>query len=105
MEVITWLLVEKNASEDWKKRSRESFTLTFSPSGIFEQDDTEVFTDITEMAKGILPYQKNFQYNYTMGMHRKPVKDFPGPGTVYDDKFSEASSRNYYRYWLDLLSR
>jgi hypothetical protein len=43
MEVITWLLVEKDAPEEWKKRSRESFILTFSPSGIFEQDDTEVF--------------------------------------------------------------
>ena len=105
MEVITWLLVEKNAPEDWKKRSRESFVLTFSPSGIFEQDDTEVFTDITELAQGYLPYQKNFHYNYTMGMHRKPVKDFPGPGTVYDDKFTEASSRNFYRYWLDLISK
>ena len=52
MEVIAWMLVEKNASQDWKDRSRDSFILTFSPSGIFEQDDTEVFTDITEAAQG-----------------------------------------------------
>lgn len=104
MEVITWFLVEKNAPQDWKDRSRESFILTFSPSGIFEQDDTEVFTDITEISTGVVPYAKNYTYNYTMGMHRKPVEDFPGPGTVYDDKFSEAASRNYYRYWLELMN-
>ncbi|MEW9671251.1 aromatic ring-hydroxylating dioxygenase subunit alpha [Ammoniphilus sp. 3BR4] len=104
MEVITWLLVEKNASDDWKQRSRESFVLTFSPSGIFEQDDTEVFTDITAAAVGPMPFLKQFAYNYTMGMHREPVNDFPGPGTVYADKFSEANSRNFYRYWLDLLN-
>ncbi|WP_018130670.1 aromatic ring-hydroxylating dioxygenase subunit alpha [Effusibacillus pohliae] len=103
MEVIIWFLVEKNASEDWKKRSREAFVLTFSPSGIFEQDDTEVFTDITAAASGVLPFIKNFNFNYTMGMHREPVKDFPGPGVVYADKFSEASQRNYYRYWLELM--
>ncbi|KAA9015964.1 aromatic ring-hydroxylating dioxygenase subunit alpha [Niallia endozanthoxylica] len=105
MEVIAWFLVEKNASEDWKQRSRESFVLTFSPSGIFEQDDTEVFTDITAVATGAMPLQKNIMYNYTMGMHRQPVTDFVGPGTVYDDKFSEANQRNFYQYWLDLINK
>ncbi|MGM0901202.1 MAG: aromatic ring-hydroxylating dioxygenase subunit alpha [Bacillota bacterium] len=104
MEVIAWFLVEKNASEDWKKRSRDSFVLTFSPSGIFEQDDTEVFTDITAAASGPMPYMKELTYNYTMGLHREPVKDYIGPGVVYDDKFSEANQRNFYRYWLDLMN-
>ncbi|MCA1025830.1 aromatic ring-hydroxylating dioxygenase subunit alpha [Cytobacillus kochii] len=103
MEVIAWFLVEKNAPEDWKRRSRESFVLTFSPSGIFEQDDTEVFTDITAAAKGPMPVMKNLTYNYTMGLHRKPV-DFIGPGVAYDDKFSEANQRNFYKYWLELMN-
>lgn len=103
MEVISWFLVEENASQDWIKRSKEAFVLTFSPSGIFEQDDTEVFTDITEIAEGEVSYQKDYMNNYTMGMHRNPVNDFPGPGVVYDDKFTEASQRNFFRYWLDLI--
>jgi len=104
MEVMTWFLVEKNASDDWKHRSREAFILTFSPSGIFEQDDTEVFTDITAAASGVMPFAKQLAYNYTMGMHREPVADFPGPGVAYGDKFSEANSRNYFRYWLNLMN-
>ncbi|MCP3742078.1 aromatic ring-hydroxylating dioxygenase subunit alpha [Rossellomorea sp. BNER] len=104
MEVITWFLVEKHASEDWKKRSRDSYILTFSPSGIFEQDDTEVFTDITAAASGPMPMLKQLTYNYTMGLHREPVSDFVGPGVVYNDKFSEANQRNFYRYWLDLMN-
>ncbi|MFP5106922.1 aromatic ring-hydroxylating oxygenase subunit alpha [Neobacillus sp. C211] len=104
MEVITWFLVEKNASADWKRRSRESFVLTFSPSGIFEQDDTEVFTDITAAASGTMPLVKQLTFNYTMGLHRKPVEDFIGPGVVFDDKFTEANQRNFYRYWLDLMT-
>ncbi|MBT2719598.1 aromatic ring-hydroxylating dioxygenase subunit alpha [Bacillus sp. ISL-46] len=104
MEVITWFLVEKNASVDWKRRSRESFVLTFSPSGIFEQDDTEVFTDITAAASGTMPLVKQLTFNYMMGLHRKPVEDFIGPGVVFDDKFTEANQRNFYRYWLDLMT-
>lgn len=98
------MLVEKNASQDWKDRSRDSFILTFSPSGIFEQDDTEVFTDITEAAQGPMPFLKNLTYNYTMGLHRDPV-DFIGPGIAYDDKFTEASQRNFYKYWLELMTK
>ncbi|MCM3080585.1 aromatic ring-hydroxylating dioxygenase subunit alpha [Brevibacillus invocatus] len=104
MEVMTWFMVEKNATEDWKERSREAYILTFSPSGIFEQDDTEVFTDITAAASGTMPFTKQLTYNYTMGMHREPLTDFPGPGVAYTDKFSEAGSRNFYRYWLDLMN-
>lgn len=104
MEVIAWMLVEKNASQDWKDRSRDSFILTFSPSGIFEQDDTEVFTDITEAAQGPMPFLKNLTYNYTMGLHREPV-EFVGPGVAYDDKFTEASQRNFYKYWLELMTK
>ena len=104
MEVIAWMLVEKNASQDWKDRSRDSFILTFSPSGIFEQDDTEVFTDITETAQGPMPFLKNLTYNYTMGLHREPV-EFVGPGVAYDDKFTEASQRNFYKYWLELMTK
>ncbi|WP_078409155.1 aromatic ring-hydroxylating oxygenase subunit alpha [Priestia abyssalis] len=104
MEVIAWMLVEKHAPQDWKDRSRDAFILTFSPSGIFEQDDTEVFTDITEAAQGPMPFQKNLTYNYTMGLHREPV-EFVGPGVAYDDKFSEASQRNFYQYWLELMTK
>src|SRR5699024_12505861 len=103
MEVMSWFLVEENATQDWIKRSKEAFVLTFSPSGIFEQDDTEVFTDITEIAEGEVSYQKDYMNNYTMGMHRNPVNDFPAPGVVYDDKFIEAIQRNFFRYWLDLI--
>ncbi|GIN90964.1 aromatic ring-hydroxylating oxygenase subunit alpha [Siminovitchia terrae] len=104
MEVTAWMLVEKNAPQEWKDRSRDAFILTFSPSGIFEQDDTEVFTDITIAASGSMPFQKNLTYNYTMGLQRETV-DFVGPGVAYGDKFSEASQRNFYKYWLELMTK
>ncbi|MBD8005135.1 aromatic ring-hydroxylating oxygenase subunit alpha [Bacillus norwichensis] len=104
MEVTAWMLVEKSAPQEWKDRSRDAFILTFSPSGIFEQDDTEVFTDITIAASGPMPFQKNLTYNYTMGLQRETV-DFVGPGVAYDDKFSEASQRNFYKYWLELMTK
>jgi hypothetical protein len=39
-----------------------------------------------------------------MGLHGEPV-DFIGPGVAYDDKFTEASQRNFYKYWLELMTK
>lgn len=105
MEVITWFFVEKNASDSWKERSKEAFILTFSPSGIFEQDDTEVFTDITASGSGLIPQQMGMHHTLRMGLNRNPIDDFPGPGVVYDDKFTEANQRSFYKYWLELLNK
>lgn len=102
IEIVSWLLVERNAPREWKELSRQVSTLTFSPSGIFEQDDTENFTDITSNSKGLLHLQENITYNYQMGMHRQPV-EFVGPGIAYENKFSEANARAFYKKWLEML--
>ncbi|PID14998.1 MULTISPECIES: Rieske 2Fe-2S domain-containing protein [unclassified Sporosarcina] len=104
MEISSWMLVEKNATEEWKRLSEQAFTLTFGASGIFEQDDTENFTDITQNSKSPYHLQENIVFNYTMGMHQKPVEDFVGPGIVYKDKFNEANSRAFFRNWLDQIT-
>jgi hypothetical protein len=38
-----------------------------------------------------------------MGMGGVPMTDFPGPGEVYEGKYSEAAARGFYRRWLDLM--
>ncbi|ARF16062.1 aromatic ring-hydroxylating oxygenase subunit alpha [Sporosarcina ureae] len=104
MEISSWVLVEKNATEEWKRLSEQAFTLTFGASGIFEQDDTENFTDITQNSKSPYHLQENIVFNYTMGMHQDQVEDFVGPGIVYKDKFNEANSRAFFRNWLDQIT-
>lgn len=104
MEIVAWVVVEKDAPEEWKKLSAQANTLTFGSSGIFEQDDTENFTDITQNSKGAYHLQENTVFNYTMGMHKEPVDDFAGPGIAYKDKFNEANSRSFFKNWLDQIT-
>jgi phenylpropionate dioxygenase-like ring-hydroxylating dioxygenase large terminal subunit len=104
MEIFAWMLVEKNAPPEWKRLSRQASVLTFSPSGIFEQDDTENFIDITANSKGLLSLQKDISFVYVSGMGREPVSDFVGPGQAYPCKFSEITARSFYRTWLDYLT-
>jgi hypothetical protein len=41
--------------------------------------------------------------SYGMGLARKPMENFPGPGEVFEGKFHEANARAFYQRWLDLL--
>lgn len=102
IEVISWFLAERVASAEWKRKTQEAYTLTFGSSGILEQDDTENWTQITENSRQ-LGRISDMTLNYKMGLERKPMKNFPGPGEVYEGKFHEANARAFYQRWLKLL--
>lgn len=101
IEVYSWFLVEKDAPDWWKQLSRQAFIVTFGPSGMLSQDDSENFTNITRNSLG--PVAGNLLFNYEMGLKRDPMKGFPGPGEVYEGKYSEANARGFYRRWIELL--
>lgn len=99
IRVVSWLLVEKHAPQWWKDLARKVHIMTFGASGMLEQDDTEVWEAITANTHSLLPRAEPWYLDYTMGMGKQPIP-FPGPGLVYEGKFSEASARGFYRRWL-----
>lgn len=98
-EVVSTGLIDKHASQEWKERSRQHYVFTFGPSGIFEQDDSETFVDITRNCA--TPAAKDFQFIYQQGLGRPLAVDFPGPGEAYQSKYSENNARCFYRQWLE----
>jgi nitrite reductase/ring-hydroxylating ferredoxin subunit len=102
IEVISWLLVEKETSDEWKKKIQKTYILTFGSSGMLEQDDTENWTKVTENSRQ-LGRLLGMPLSYGMGLGRKPMENFPGPGEVFEGKFHEANARAFYQRWLDLL--
>lgn len=103
LQAWSWFMVEKSAPEWWKTLGRRMYVQTFSASGMFDQDDTEVWEAQTAVAVSARSRTDEVMLDYTMGLDQEPLSDFPGPGTVYDGKFSEAVARTYYRSWLDLI--
>ena len=101
IEVLSWLLVERSAPPAWKELSRQAYVLTFGPSGVFSQDDTENWTQITRNSRG--PVAGRLGFIYEMGKDAQPTGAFAGPGEAYEGKYSEANARGFYRRWLDLL--
>jgi phenylpropionate dioxygenase-like ring-hydroxylating dioxygenase large terminal subunit len=102
-QVWSWHLVEKNAPEWWKVLGRRMYTQTFSSSGMFDQDDTENWELQTKVSDAALHRSDEVFLHYAMGLHAEPLPtgEFPGPGDVYDGKYSEAAARSYYRVWRD----
>jgi phenylpropionate dioxygenase-like ring-hydroxylating dioxygenase large terminal subunit len=100
--IYSWCLMESSASEEWKDQSHRAYVSSFGPSGMFEQDDSENWEDITRNADSG-PAARHFAFEYLQGMGRKQAEDFPGPGQVYEGKFSEANARAFYQHWLNLV--
>jgi hypothetical protein len=94
--------VEKEAPAEWKDRSRQHYVLTFGPSGIFDQDDSETWMDITRNCGA--PAAREVSFFYLQGMGRPRAAGFPGPGEVYESKYSENNARQFYRRWLALMT-
>jgi phenylpropionate dioxygenase-like ring-hydroxylating dioxygenase large terminal subunit len=106
-QVWSFHLVEKNAPQWWKKLGRQHYTRTFSSSGMLDQDDTENWELQTRAADAALWRDEEFMLHYGMGVDVEPLADhdFPGPGTIYDGKFSEAAGRSFWRTWRDTILR
>jgi hypothetical protein len=103
IQVWSWHLIERNAPQWWKRLARKMYVQTFGTSGMFDQDDTENWEAQTRNATASLHRREEIMLHYGMGLDAEPLTDFPGPGRVYDGKFSEAAGRSYWRRWLDLV--
>jgi phenylpropionate dioxygenase-like ring-hydroxylating dioxygenase large terminal subunit len=100
-EVITWNLVDSESPEWFKDISRKTYLRSFGSSGVFEQDDFEIFPMINKLTA--TPMGRRQKLNYQMGLHKDPLTDWPGPGIVYGDDFCEANQRAFYRRWVEHL--
>jgi phenylpropionate dioxygenase-like ring-hydroxylating dioxygenase large terminal subunit len=103
IRVFSWFLVEKNAPTWWKELGRQMLVSTFGASGMFEQDDSEIWEYQTRSARA-MELRGGMVMDYTMGQERSPINDFVGPGMVFDGKYSESVARSFYRRWVDLMT-
>jgi PAH dioxygenase large subunit len=98
-ELWSWILVAKETPEWWREASRVTFVRSHGVSGTFDQDDIEVWTNITHANRG--PIARRQSFNYELGMRTAEIDpDWRGPGEAYDADYNEANQRAFYRQWL-----
>jgi phenylpropionate dioxygenase-like ring-hydroxylating dioxygenase large terminal subunit len=99
--IMSFVLIEKEASPEQRKASLETYVRTFGPSGIFEQDDMENLEECTRINGGKVAQRHPLHHG--MGLHMPPIDSFPGPGTVWPASFGETAQLAFYQSWQDRL--
>ncbi|WP_418601877.1 aromatic ring-hydroxylating dioxygenase subunit alpha [Mycolicibacterium sp. SCSIO 43805] len=103
MEVWSWFFVERNAPEEFKQQSFETYVRTFGVGGVFEQDDAEIFQAITKGTRGELA--GGVELNLEMGLDNlAPDPTWLGPGRPLASGYAEQNQREYWKQYFDYLA-
>jgi phenylpropionate dioxygenase-like ring-hydroxylating dioxygenase large terminal subunit len=100
MELWSWVLVDAAASDEEKETVRRNVVRTFTPGGIFEQDDTENWNLCQDTLRGHVARQQ--WHNMQMGLG-KEGSDVDYPGTI-SYGMGELPGRNFYKRWLEMIA-
>ena len=100
MEVWAWTVLDKSMPEEVRTAQRLYNLRTFGPSGIFEQDDGENWSEIQAISHG---WRTNtVPLNYQMGL-RSERDDGVYPGST-SELYSDAAGRRFYARWAELMN-
>jgi phthalate 3,4-dioxygenase subunit alpha len=106
-EVLSWFAVDREAPDDFKRRSYKAYLMCFGSSGMFEQDDVENWVSITDVSRGTMA--RRLLLNSRMGLTAddrpltQPLADFAGPG-VARVGYGEHNQRSWLRLWSQHLA-
>src|SRR5581483_7802535 len=102
MEALTWLLMDRNAPDEWKADSRQCYERVFGVAGTFEQDDVENWVQGTTGLTG--PKAQQLWLQYRMGLDTQPADSWPGPGVAYGrPPYLDALERRFYQRWQEVM--
>ncbi|MEU3653786.1 aromatic ring-hydroxylating dioxygenase subunit alpha [Streptomyces sp. NPDC032161] len=100
MEVWAWTIVDKSMPDEVKNAQRLYNLRTFGPTGIFEQDDGENWSEVQATAHGFVA--GGMALNYQMGIGTG-AEDGVHPGTT-GHLYSDGAARGFYTRWRDLMN-
>ncbi len=103
-EVWNWLLIEKEAAEEFKQKSYEIGIRTFAAGGTFDQDDAEAWVAINLSCRGTIGSQYEVDFRATKHYRDHPMENFPGPGVAYPSTFSEMSEFALLDHWQKVMN-
>ena len=101
-ELLSWILVARESPDWWREASRVTFIRTHGVAGTFDQDDVEVWSNITLANRG--PIARRETFNYELGKHAELDPEWAGPGVSYKADYNEANQRAFYRRWRQAMT-
>jgi 3-phenylpropionate/trans-cinnamate dioxygenase subunit alpha len=102
MEIWAWSFVPSAAPDQVKEEMRVNVLRTFSPAGIFEQDDAENWLEEQRILRGYMARQNSLLYLQHLGNEQMNAYGFPGK--TAPSAYAETGARGMYRHWADMMS-
>jgi nitrite reductase/ring-hydroxylating ferredoxin subunit len=103
MEMWSWCLVDRDGSAEYRQAAYETYVHTFGTSGVFEQDDAEIWSSATRALSG--QFGRGHHLNYQMGRGKvEPDPDWRGPGEAYPLDYVEFNQLSFYKRWAHYMT-
>ena len=101
-EIEVWALavVDADAPQTVKDQWGQGITRTFSPGGMFEQDDGENWIEVQRVLRGTKSRRQPFNLQMGIGNEQSDAR-FPGKLSYV---FSEAAARGFYTRWARMMA-
>lgn len=98
-ELWSWALYHKDAPEQIKDLVRKQVTRLFSPTGMLEQDDLEVWSRLADNLKGMPPdFRLCYEFDADPEIQNRP---FPGHTASLQ---SDIAALAFYKRWAEIIA-
>jgi phenylpropionate dioxygenase-like ring-hydroxylating dioxygenase large terminal subunit len=104
MEILSWVLAEKEAPDDYKERALNSGIHNFGAAGVFEQDDIELWASATEAGSNRIARQYPYGFQTSLPYQDAPETDHPWPGRAYRPANTEVAQFHFMRRWNEVMT-
>ncbi|MGE0748936.1 MAG: Rieske 2Fe-2S domain-containing protein [Rhodospirillales bacterium] len=104
MEILSWILAEREASADYKARVLRKGFHNFGAAGVFEQDDLELWTSATEAGMSQVALDVPYSFHTALPCLAAPEYSNKWPGKLYRPVDTEAAQFEFMRYWDEMMA-
>jgi phenylpropionate dioxygenase-like ring-hydroxylating dioxygenase large terminal subunit len=99
MEILSWVLAEKEASADYKAQVLRKGFHNFGAAGVFEQDDLELWASATYASNNPVAKQLPYSFHTALPYINAPEKDHKWPGRAFKPADTEVAQLEFMRQW------
>jgi hypothetical protein len=99
MEILSWVLAEKEASADYKATVLRKGFHNFGAAGVFEQDDLELWASATAASNNPVAKQYPYSFHTALPYIEAPEKDHKWPGRAFRPADTEVAQLEFMRQW------
>ena len=103
MEVLSWVLAEREASAGYKARALKHGFHNFGAAGVFEQDDLELWASATQASDNPIAQLYPYSFHSSLPFDDAPLEDWQRPGRAYRPSNTEVAQLAFMRRWAEAM--